>query len=77
MAGTDPSKYKFNHSMLRVKDAAASVKFYEFLGFKQVQKLEFPDNKFDLYFLCYDSPKAVSHGNHWSDREGMSPSVHP
>lgn len=52
------------------------MKFYEFLGFKQVQKLEFPDNKFDLYFLAYDSPKAVSHGNHWTDREGIIELTH-
>ncbi|KAJ9640418.1 Lactoylglutathione lyase [Coniosporium apollinis] len=73
---TDTSKYKLNHSMLRIKDPKASVKFYEFLGMKQVNKLEFPDNKFDLYFLAYDSPKAVSHGNHWTDREGIIELTH-
>lgn len=36
---TDTNKYKFNHSMLRVKDPKASVKFYEHLGMKQVQKV--------------------------------------
>ncbi|KAF7190065.1 Lactoylglutathione lyase [Pseudocercospora fuligena] len=41
---TDTSKYKFNHTMLRVKDPKASVKFYEHLGMKQVNKFEFPDN---------------------------------
>lgn len=68
---TDTSKYKFNHTMLRVKDPKASVKFYEHLGMSQVNKLEFPDNKFDLHFLAYDSPKAASHNNHWTDREGI------
>lgn len=58
---------------LRVKDPKASVKFYEFLGLKQINKLENPDNKFDLYFLAYDSPKAASAGKHWSDREGSPP----
>lgn len=71
MAGTDPTSYKFNHSMLRVKDATASVKFYEFLGFKLINKLEFPDNKFDLYFLAFDGPKAASHAKKQSDREGV------
>ncbi|KAK4984850.1 hypothetical protein LTR28_002258, partial [Elasticomyces elasticus] len=28
------------------------------------------------YFLAYDSPKAVSHGNHWSDREGIIELTH-
>lgn len=73
---TDTSKYKFNHSMLRVKDPKESVKFYEFLGMKQIRKLEFPDNKFDLYFLAYDSPHAASPGNHWSDREGVVELTH-
>lgn len=52
------------------------VKFYEFLGMKQIRKLEFPDNKFDLYFLAYDAPAAVSSGNHWSDREGVVELTH-
>lgn len=73
---TDTSKYKLNHSMLRVKDPQVSLKFYEFLGLKQVNKLEFPDNKFDLYFLAFDSPKAASHGNHWTDREGIIELTH-
>ncbi|KAI7110324.1 lactoylglutathione lyase-like protein [Hortaea werneckii] len=73
---TDPSKYKLNHSMLRVKDPKASVAFYEHLGMKLVNQFTFPDNKFDLYFLAYDSPRAVSHGNHWTDREGIIELTH-
>lgn len=73
---TDTSKYKFNHSMLRVKDPKASVKFYEHLGMSIVEQKKFPDNKFDLYFLAYNSPKAASHGKHWSDREGIIELTH-
>jgi lactoylglutathione lyase len=73
---TDLSKYKFNHSMLRVKDPKKSVEFYEFLGMKLINKLPNPDAKFDLYFLAYDSPKAVSAGNHWTDREGIVELTH-
>ncbi|OCK80926.1 lactoylglutathione lyase [Lepidopterella palustris CBS 459.81] len=73
---TDPSKYKLNHSMLRVKDPKTSLTFYEFLGLKLVNKMEFPEAKFDLYFMAFDSPKAVSHGNHWSDREGIIELTH-
>jgi len=47
------------------------VKFYEFLGMSLIKKLEFPDNKFDLYFLAYDSPGALSSGNSTFDREGV------
>lgn len=66
---TDPINY-------RVKDPKASVKFYEFLGMSVIEKKSFPDNKFDLYFLSYDSPKAASHGNHWTDREGIIELTH-
>jgi lactoylglutathione lyase len=54
----------------------ATVKFYEFLGMKLLKKLEFPEAKFDLYFLGYDSPKAVSHGNNLWDREGLIELTH-
>lgn len=52
------------------------VKFYEHLGMKMIRKIEQPEAKFDLYFMGYDSPKAVSHGNHFSDREGLIELTH-
>jgi lactoylglutathione lyase len=61
---------------IRVKDPKRSVAFYEFLGMKLINKIANPDAKFDLYFLAYDSPKAVSHGNHWTDREGIVELTH-
>jgi lactoylglutathione lyase len=73
---TDPSKYKLHHSMLRVKDPKRSIEYYEFLGFKVINKIENPDAKFDLYFLAYDSPGAVSHGAHWTDRQGIIELTH-
>lgn len=41
-----------------------------------IRKIEQPEAKFDLYFMGYDSPKAVSHGNHFSDREGLIELTH-
>ncbi|KAG7286554.1 hypothetical protein NEMBOFW57_008865 [Staphylotrichum longicolle] len=77
MASTTETKnYKFNHSMLRVKDPKESVKFYSFLGMSLIQKLEFPDAKFDLYFLGYDSAKAASGGRNVWDREGLIELTH-
>ncbi|KAG9823549.1 lactoylglutathione lyase-like protein, partial [Aureobasidium melanogenum] len=73
---SDTSTYKFNHTMLRVKDPQRSVKFYEHLGMKMVNKMENPDAKFDLYFMAYDDDKSVSHGKHWSDREGLVELTH-
>lgn len=43
---------------------------------KMLRKIEQPEAKFDLYFLGYDSPKAVSHGSSWSDREGLIELTH-
>lgn len=53
-----------------------TVKFYEFLGMSLLNKLTFPDNKFDLYFLGFDSPKALSHGKWTSDRPGLIELTH-
>ncbi|KAI9693469.1 MAG: Lactoylglutathione lyase [Bogoriella megaspora] len=73
---TDTSKYKFNHSMIRVKDPVRSIKFYEHLGMTMIKKVEQPEAKFDLYFMGYDGPKAVSGGKHFSDREGLIELTH-
>jgi catechol 2,3-dioxygenase-like lactoylglutathione lyase family enzyme len=48
---TDHGKWKFNHTMLRVKDPQRSLEYYKFLGLSQINKMSNPDNKFDLYFL--------------------------
>ena len=61
---------------LRVKDPKESTKFYSFLGLSVVQKLEFPESKFDLYFLGFDSSEAPSRNRHWTDREGLIELTH-
>lgn len=43
---------------------------------KLINNIKNPDAKFDLYFLAYDGPKAVSSGNHWTDREGIVELTH-
>lgn len=45
--------FTFNHTMLRVKDPAISLKFYQdILGMTLLHKKSYPDAKFDLYFLA-------------------------
>ncbi|KAL9610172.1 MAG: hypothetical protein Q9167_005100 [Letrouitia subvulpina] len=73
---TDTSKYKLNHSMLRVKDPQRSIKFYQHLGMTQINHIAQPAAKFDLYFLAYDSPHSASPGAHWSDRQGVLELTH-
>ena len=62
--------------MLRVKDPQVSAKFYETLGMKQINKMENPDANFDLYFFAYDTPKAISPGAHWTNRQGVLELTH-
>lgn len=45
--------FVFNHTMLRVKDPAIAIQFYqEVLGMSLLRKLDFPEMKFTLYFLA-------------------------
>lgn len=45
--------YKFNHTMLRIKDPQASLDFYSrILGMKLLRQVDFSEWKFSLYFLA-------------------------
>lgn len=61
---------------LTVYTPTVIVKFYEFLGLSLVKHLQFPEAKFDLYFLSYDSSSALSHGNSTFDRQGVIELTH-
>ena len=43
---------------------------------KLINKLPNPAANFDLYFMAYDGPGAVSQGAHWTDREGIVELTH-
>jgi len=51
---------KYLHSMVRVRDLEASLRFYrEGLGLREVRRREVPDGKYTLVFLAAaDSPEA-------------------
>ncbi|MEN5427773.1 lactoylglutathione lyase [Stenotrophomonas pennii] len=45
--------FVFNHTMLRVKDATASLDFYtRVLGYQLIDKRDFAEARFSLYFLA-------------------------
>ncbi|CAG8863632.1 Lactoylglutathione lyase [Pseudomonas fluorescens] len=47
------ANFVFNHTMLRVKDITTSLDFYtRVLGFSLVEKRDFPEAQFSLYFLA-------------------------
>lgn len=49
--------FVFNHTMLRVKDIAASLGFYTgVLGFRLIDQRDFPEAEFSLYFLALLPP---------------------
>lgn len=51
---------QFNHTMLRVKDPKASLKFYQdILGMKLIREVRNDDAKFSLYFLVFDHDNSL------------------
>lgn len=49
-----PAGARMLHTMLRVKDLDASLKFYvDTLGMKLIRKRDYPDGKFTLAFVGY------------------------
>ncbi|MEM1489665.1 lactoylglutathione lyase [Stenotrophomonas geniculata] len=53
-APAETTGFVFNHTMLRVKDITASLDFYtRVLGYQLIDKRDFPDAQFSLYFLTY------------------------
>lgn len=74
---TDISKYRMNHTMIRVKDKDVSVKFYEeVMGMDLLRTSENESAGFNLYFLGYGgkpkSDKSANGVNPVADREGVS-----
>ena len=63
---------KYLHSMVRVRDLDASLRFYcEGLGLKQVRRMDVPEGKYTLVYLAApDSPEAeVELTHNWGSEE--------
>lgn len=52
------------------------VEFYKFLGLNQIQHVDFPENKFSLYFLAYNGPSSFQGDRHWTDRHAVLELTH-
>ncbi|WEW58186.1 Lactoylglutathione lyase [Emydomyces testavorans] len=72
---TDPTSYRLNHTMLRVKDPEASLKYYrEVLGMELVREMKNEAAGFNLYFLGYPAsnpPAKTSASNPVAEWEGL------
>ncbi|PAV18480.1 glyoxalase I [Pyrrhoderma noxium] len=73
------ASFKFNHTMLRVRDPEVSLKFYkEVLGMELLNKLEF--SSFTLYFLAFDHSNGAESSEtkaaNRTNREGILELTH-
>lgn len=58
--GTHTSGFVLNQTMLRVKDAQASVRFYsEVLGMNLLARFDFEAGRFSLFFMGYEDVASV------------------
>ena len=65
-------KLQQNHTMIRVKDAEKSLKFYqETLGMTLFRKVEQEAAGFNLYFLGYPGEQGVPETGFTAEREGL------
>ncbi len=59
-AGND-RRFRFLHTMIRVRDLDASLDFYvRHLGMKVLRKKDFPSGKFTLAFVGYDDEEHAT-----------------
>ncbi|MDH5747845.1 MAG: lactoylglutathione lyase [Rhodospirillales bacterium] len=69
----DTSKFRFLHTMIRVRDLDKSIDFYSrFLGMKLLRRTDFPAGKFTLAFLGYgdeETHTVVELTHNWEQEE--------
>ncbi|MCQ8240280.1 lactoylglutathione lyase [Rhizosaccharibacter radicis] len=49
---------RYLHTMVRVRDLDASIRFYNLLGMRELRRREVPDGKYTLVFVGYDDNQA-------------------
>lgn len=66
-------KMKYLHTMVRVKDLDASIRFYELLGLKETRRTESEQGRFTLVFMAppgqEDCPVELTYN--WDGDEGL------
>jgi lactoylglutathione lyase len=66
-------KVKYLHTMVRVKDLDASMRFYGLLGLEEVRRIDNDKGRFTLVFMAppgqEDTPVELTHN--WDGDEGL------
>ena len=66
-------KIKYLHTMVRVKDLEASMKFYELLGLKETRRYDSDEGRFSLIFMApegqEDCPVELTYN--WDGDDGL------
>jgi len=69
----DTDKFRFLHTMIRVRDLDASLRFYtNLLGMKLLRKRDYPSGQFTLAFVGYGdetSNTVIELTHNWSQAE--------
>ena len=61
MSGTRPAATRILHTMLRVKDLEATLRFYtELLGMRLLRRDEYPEGRFTLAFVGYGAEEDAA-----------------
>ncbi|XP_023715137.1 lactoylglutathione lyase [Cryptotermes secundus] len=56
----ETKEFIFQQTMYRIKDPRRSLEFYtKVLGMRLLQKLDFPEMKFSLYFMGYEKAEDI------------------
>jgi lactoylglutathione lyase len=61
------------HTMIRVKDLDASIKFYKLLGMHELRRREVPDGRYTLAFVGYgdeDTNAVIELTFNWDQTQG-------
>ena len=66
-------KTKYLHTMVRVKDLDASMRFYELLGLKEIRRIDNDKGRFSLVFMAAEgqpeTPVELTHN--WDGDDGL------
>lgn len=70
---------KFLHTMIRVSDPDATVKFFELLGLEEVKRFDSEQGRFTLIYLAAPGQKDIAEVEltyNWPPEDGSAPEVY-